>query len=1210
MKNCWILIPMLFLTLLGHAQWNPNTSVNLEVATVPMMDMESLTTSTGRTWVAYYHNNGSNYDMRAQLLDVDGTKLLGPDGMLVDDQSSGTATFVFNICKDANDNLIVAYQDQRTGTMNSVVYKISQTGTHLWSSSGVVLGAGLAPYPTVLSNGETAVAWNESTSNTLQIQKISALGTTVWSTPVTVQVGTSNTTRGQLVAGTLGSFTMVFQKRGFGIATTLYAQRYENNGTAVWAAPVQLSTETTSGARYYSLASEGDVTYFGYYSSVGSRFNSWLQRINADGTLPYGINGTNFSTATGSFDPYQQGTAIALNPGSLYVWSVCSYSNTNQNQYGVYVQKFLKQTGARQLTDNALNVYPISGSFDTQAGEVSLVDDAPVFMSYDVNYKIYATRLDGNGAFVWTGNRIELSSTTASLSTPKGRYGFTALSNSQAVAVWAETRSGVEKAYAQNITPGGLFTLDVTTQGSVPATITTSGGTLPMVATIYPSSANQAVTWSIASGTGAATISSAGLVTASANGTVWARARSVQDNTVVDSLLITISNQVPIGPPGFSFNSPAAAVATCPAPAAMNITLNTLAENGFSGAITLTAVGQPAGTTVGFSSNPVNAGSSTTVSLNGANLLSPGSYIITIEGTATGVTTHTVNLTYTINAPAPIAITQQPNAQTICAGSSVTYSVTATGPSVTYQWQQSLDGCNGPWTNVSGAVSSTYTIATTLVSMDNSAFRCIISGSCTASVISGCGLLTVVAPTSVVTQPLAQTACEGGAVSFTTLGTGTGVLYQWQINTGSGFVNLTNGGIYSGVTTATLNLATTSLSLNGYQYRCLLSNSTCTTAVLTTSAALTVNAIPAIGTQPQSQTTCAGGTVQFLVTGTGAGVAYQWQVNTGSGFVNLTNGGNYAGVTGSTLIVSAATVAMNGYQYRCVVSGTCNPSVNSTAVSLTVHAPVVLISSPSNVEVCAGSAASFTVTATSVPAINYQWQLSTDGGTTWSAISNATSATLSLSSLTTSFNGNRYRCLVSNNTCTTPTASTAAILNVRAMPTIGLSASPYTSLLPGQYTGITAVSSASTGGVVSTIWTLGGQAMSPQPTGVIVVATVANLGVYQASIRETWPSGLFCAATSPSVTISANVSSKLFIFPSPNDGNFSVSYYYGGSSPTKRQLNIFDGKGALVYQREFSVVGPYTILPVDMRNKARGIYYVVVGDASGNKLVDGKVHIR
>ena len=84
----------------------------------------------------------------------------------------------------------------------------------------------------------------------------------------------------------------------------------------------------------------------------------------------------------------------------------------------------------------------------------------------------------------------------------------------------------------------------VATQGGAPATITTNAGTLQMAATVLPATAPQTVTWSIVPGTGTATISAAGLVTAQTNGTVWAKAVSTADASKKDSLQITLSNQV------------------------------------------------------------------------------------------------------------------------------------------------------------------------------------------------------------------------------------------------------------------------------------------------------------------------------------------------------------------------------------------------------------------------------------------------------------------------------------------------------------------------------------------------------------------------------------------------------------------------------------------------------------------------------------------
>lgn len=86
--------------------------------------------------------------------------------------------------------------------------------------------------------------------------------------------------------------------------------------------------------------------------------------------------------------------------------------------------------------------------------------------------------------------------------------------------------------------------IDVTTQNNVAATITSNGGTLQTVAAILPAAANQDVTWSIVNGTGTATISATGLVTAQSNGTVWAKAISVANPTLKDSIEITISGQI------------------------------------------------------------------------------------------------------------------------------------------------------------------------------------------------------------------------------------------------------------------------------------------------------------------------------------------------------------------------------------------------------------------------------------------------------------------------------------------------------------------------------------------------------------------------------------------------------------------------------------------------------------------------------------------
>lgn len=74
--------------------------------------------------------------------------------------------------------------------------------------------------------------------------------------------------------------------------------------------------------------------------------------------------------------------------------------------------------------------------------------------------------------------------------------------------------------------------------------ITTKGGSLQMTKKVLPGDAtNQKVTWSVSNGTGEATISSSGKLTAVSNGTVIVKATATDDSGVVGTKTITISGQ-------------------------------------------------------------------------------------------------------------------------------------------------------------------------------------------------------------------------------------------------------------------------------------------------------------------------------------------------------------------------------------------------------------------------------------------------------------------------------------------------------------------------------------------------------------------------------------------------------------------------------------------------------------------------------------------
>lgn len=251
-------------------------------------------------------------------------------------------------------------------------------------------------------------------------------------------------------------------------------------------------------------------------------------------------------------------------------------------------------------------------------------------------------------------------------------------------------------------------------------------------------------------------------------------------------------------------------------------------------------------------------------------------------------------------------------------------------------------------------------------------------------------------------NPYSQAVVAGHAVSFTASATGSPVAtVQWQVSTdhGTTFTNI------SGATHTTLTFAT-SATQNGNQYRAVFKNplGTATTAA----AVLTVETLPVVNTSPVSRTAISGHSVTFTANATGnPAPTVQWQVSTDGGktFTNL------SGATHTTLTFTAASTQI-GNRYRAVFTNAAG-TTNSASALLTVQFVPTVTVNPVSQTVTAGTVVTFTAAATGNPTPTVQWQVSTDGGKTFSNISGATTTTLTLTAVK-SHSGYYYRALFKN----------------------------------------------------------------------------------------------------------------------------------------------------------------------------------------------------
>ncbi len=541
-------------------------------------------------------------------------------------------------------------------------------------------------------------------------------------------------------------------------------------------------------------------------------------------------------------------------------------------------------------------------------------------------------------------------------------------------------------------------------------------------------------------------------------------------------------------------------------------------------------------------------------------------------------------------------ISSNPQDQSVCAGTQVSFTVTSGGqPPLTYQWQVSIDG-GANYINITGATSSTYTF-TAQAFQNGYKYRAVVTANCGNPATSTAATLTLASAAPTITsQPANSTVCAGQNTSFNvSTNPSTGVTYQWQVSTN-------NGNTYSnvpGFTGTTINITNATSAMNGNLYRVVVSSSCFSTN--SNPATLTVLDNASITSQPVNTAGCVGASATFTAAATGSSITYQWQVSTnaGSTFANI------SAATSATLTLSNLTIAMDGNRYRVVVSNSCSNATSSSA-TLSVNTPASIITQPTAKAICEGFNTSFSVVAAG-SSISYQWQVSTNGGTTFTNVANggvysgATTATLSLTAPPASFSGQQYRVVVSGVPCGGAT-STAVTLTVNKPPTVSIAATPNASITPYASTMINSTVTAT--GASTYKWYKAGVLLS-QTTQNLAIAT---LGVGDYYLIVTDANG--CSTQSNTVTITATPSTTLFIYPNPSRGDFQVSYYNGSGGTQDRMLTVHDSKGARVYSQKFTVVGPYDIQQVKMQVVESGVYTVMLRDAAGNIIKSERIIIR
>jgi len=284
------------------------------------------------------------------------------------------------------------------------------------------------------------------------------------------------------------------------------------------------------------------------------------------------------------------------------------------------------------------------------------------------------------------------------------------------------------------------------------------------------------------------------------------------------------------------------------------------------------------------------------LTLTGVREADGGDYSVAVTDLGGKTTSAVATLTVLIRP----AITLQPQSQTVVAGDSVTFGVTATGTApLNYQWR--FRGADLP-----GATNSTLNLFN--AQAEDAGDYQVVVANLAGSIDSAVAGLIVNVPPEILAQPEGQTAILGSNVTFIVIARGTAPLaFQWRKDG----IDLTDGGSISGA-----NLAVLTIAAAGYSDAGNYSVSITNIAGSTTSADASLVVVPAASFEFRSVERLSESAVRLTLAGN-PGARYVLEASSNltswSSLVTLTN------VAGTVEYTDVAATQPSNLFYRAYI---------------------------------------------------------------------------------------------------------------------------------------------------------------------------------------------------------------------------------------------------------------------------------------------------
>ena len=402
--------------------------------------------------VVWQDKRNGNFDVYSQKISGQGAYLWGDEGNLICDAIGAVIHQNVNMIGSGGE-VIMVFEDARSGYFNIYAQKITKTGTLGWGKDGIAVAKIKANQsnPQLISDGAGGVIvfWEDARDEAnpkIFTQRISAAGKRLWENgSLAVCTAKSKQTLPQVVSDGAGGAIVVWQDERNALSyKDIYGQRISGQGELLWdnnGAAICTENGDQTEVAMITDGTGGAIMAWTDYRKGERNPDIYAQRVDKNGQSQWAKDGI---LVCGAPD-VQRTPQIADDGegGALIAWT-----DKGGGSYDIYGQRVNRQGQTMWLRDGI----PVNQMPRTQQNPVLPNSRVVIWEDYRYgNWDIFANAVSPQGKLLWGDEGV------AVVQMPLTQYAPKAVDwNGDAVVAWEDYRSGKQyEIYMQKINADG-----------------------------------------------------------------------------------------------------------------------------------------------------------------------------------------------------------------------------------------------------------------------------------------------------------------------------------------------------------------------------------------------------------------------------------------------------------------------------------------------------------------------------------------------------------------------------------------------------------------------------------------------------------------------------------------------------------------------------------------------------------------------------------